>query len=90
MTYSMTQVVQVPGYREAVQVSGGHRDPLLLPGQGGHHSNPLHHSHIIPGHNIVEEIGHTLDEGVEGSGKGLFLIVGHLPKILLQNSKGGS
>jgi hypothetical protein len=31
----------------------------------------------------------TLDEGVVGS-MGLFLIVGHWPKILPQNSKGAS
>jgi hypothetical protein len=30
------------------------------------------------------------DEGVEGSGMGHFLIVGHWPKILPQNSKGAS
>ncbi len=33
---------------------------------------------------------HRLDEGVEGSGMGLFLIGGHLLKILLQNLKGAS
>jgi hypothetical protein len=31
-----------------------------------------------------------IDEGVVGSGMGLFLIVGHWPKILPQNSKGAS
>jgi hypothetical protein len=31
-----------------------------------------------------------IDEGVEGSGMGLFLIGGHWPKILPQNSKGAS
>ncbi len=41
-------------------------------------------------------IGHThlyinrIDEVVEGSGMGLFLIGGHLLKILPQNSKGAS
>jgi hypothetical protein len=30
-----------------------------------------------------------IDEGVVGSGMGLFLIVGHWPKILPQNSKRG-
>ncbi len=33
---------------------------------------------------------YRLDEGVVGSGMGLFLTVGHWPKILLQNSKGAS
>jgi hypothetical protein len=33
---------------------------------------------------------YRLDEGVEGSGMGLFLVGGHLLKILLQNSKGAS
>jgi hypothetical protein len=33
---------------------------------------------------------YTLDEGVVGSGMGLFLIVGHWPKIRPQNSKGAS
>jgi hypothetical protein len=33
---------------------------------------------------------YRLDEGVVGGGMGLFLIVGHWPKILPQNSKGAS
>jgi hypothetical protein len=33
---------------------------------------------------------YKLDEGMEGSGMGPFLIVGHWPKILPQNSKGAS
>jgi hypothetical protein len=33
---------------------------------------------------------YKLDEGVAGSGMGLFLIVSHWPKILMQNSKEAS
>ena len=33
---------------------------------------------------------YKLDEGMEGSGMGLFLIVGHWTKLLPQNSKGVS
>ncbi len=42
----------------------------------------------FPQHDLL---GNTrLDEGVEGSGMGLFLIGGHLLKILLQNLKRAS
>ncbi len=33
---------------------------------------------------------YRLDEGVVGSGMGLFLIVCHWPKIMPENSKGAS
>jgi hypothetical protein len=47
---------------------------------------------ILPG--VGLQVGITdinrLDQVVEGSGMGLFLIGGHWLKILLKNSKGGS
>ncbi len=53
------------------------------------HGMPRHFS-INPYRLPSAMIMYRLDEGVIGSGMGLFLIVGHWLKILPQNSKGTS